>query len=199
MPKIVDHQTYRQELLSQCFDLFAQHGYSAITMRQIAQGLGVSTGTLYHYFPSKESIFEQLIEYLSIQDTSAEQLPNLDDFPSLSAKIDAVMEFLADKEDYISKSILIVMDYIQKQDRQTVQNHPIIQAAAERYEQAVARCLGIDDPTFAIFVISWFDGLVMRRMLTGEKVSLEKQGKLFGQMLEAYMQRQKAEGVGQKG
>ncbi|RMG11664.1 MAG: TetR/AcrR family transcriptional regulator [Cyanobacteria bacterium J055] len=187
MPKIVDHQTYRQELLSQCFDLFAQHGYSAITMRQIAQGLGVSTGTLYHYFPSKENIFEQLIEYLSIQDTSAEQLPNLDDCPTLSAKIDAVMEFLAEKEDYISKNILIVMDYIQKQDRQTVLEHPILQAAAERYEKAVARCLGIDDPALAIFVISWFDGLVMRRMLTGEKVSLVEQGKLFGQMLEAYM------------
>ncbi|HIK49873.1 MAG TPA: TetR/AcrR family transcriptional regulator [Oscillatoriales cyanobacterium M59_W2019_021] len=187
MPKIVDHQTYRQELLGKCFDLFAQHGYSAITMRQIAQGLGVSTGTLYHYFPSKENIFEQLIEYLSIQDTSAEQLPNLDDCPTLSAKIDAVMEFLAEKEDYISKNILIVMDYIQKQDRQTVLEHPILQAAAERYEKAVARCLGIDDPALAIFVISWFDGLVMRRMLTGEKVSLVEQGKLFGQMLEAYM------------
>jgi AcrR family transcriptional regulator len=193
MPKIVDRETYRQKLLSQCFDLFAQHGYSAITMRQIAEGLGVSTGTLYHYFPSKESIFEQLIEYLSIQDTSADQLPDLDDCPTLSAKIEAVMEFVAQKEDYISKNILIVLDYIQKQDRQTILKHSVLQAAAERYEQAVARCLGIDDPTLAIFVISWFDGLVMRRMLTGEKVSLAEQGKLFGQMLEAYIHSQSGE------
>lgn len=193
MPKIVDHETYRQKLLSQSFDLFAQHGYGAITMRQIAEGLGVSTGTLYHYFPSKESLFEQLIEYLSIQDTSAEQLPNLDDYLTLSAKIEAVMEFVAEKEDYISKNILIVMDYIQKQDRQTILKHSVLQAAEERYEQAVARCLGIDDPTLAIFVISWFDGLVMRRMLTGEKVSLVEQGKLFGQMLEAYVRGQSGE------
>lgn len=187
MPKIVDHETYRQTLLSQCFDLFAQQGYGAITMRQIAQGLGVSTGTLYHYFPSKESIFEQLIEYLSIQDTSADQLPNLDDYPTLSAKIEAVMEFLAEKEEYISNNIAIVMDYIQKQDRQTILEHSVLQAASERYEQAVARCLGIDDPTLVIFIISLCDGLILRRMLTGEKVSFVEQGKLLGQMLEAYV------------
>ena len=59
MPKIVDHEQYRKELLGKCFDLFAQKGYGSITMRQIAQGLGVSTGTLYHYFPSKQALFEQ--------------------------------------------------------------------------------------------------------------------------------------------
>jgi AcrR family transcriptional regulator len=193
MPKIVDHQTYRQELLSQCFDLFAQQGYGAITMRQIANGLGVSTGTLYHYFPSKESIFEQLIEYLSIQDTSTEQLPNLEGYPTLGAKIEAVMEFIAEKEEYISNSILIVMDYIQKQDRQTVLTHPVLQAAAERYEKAIERCLDLHDPTLVILVISWFDGLLMRRMLTGDKVSLVEQGKLFGQMLEAYVRTQSGE------
>ena len=62
MPKIVDHDRYRKELLSGCFTLFAERGYGSITMRQIAKALGVSTGTLYHYFPSKESIFMQLVQ-----------------------------------------------------------------------------------------------------------------------------------------
>jgi AcrR family transcriptional regulator len=54
MPKIVDHDQYRKELLSKCFDLFAEKGYGSITMRQIAEGLNVSTGTLYHYFPANK-------------------------------------------------------------------------------------------------------------------------------------------------
>ena len=62
MPKIVDRDQYRKELLIKSFDLFAQKGYGSITMRQLAQGLGVSTGTLYHYFPSKEALFLQLVE-----------------------------------------------------------------------------------------------------------------------------------------
>jgi AcrR family transcriptional regulator len=68
MPKIVDHDRYRKELLGKCFDLFAAKGYGSITMREIAQGLGVSTGTLYHYFPNKKVLFEQLIEQMAERD-----------------------------------------------------------------------------------------------------------------------------------
>ena len=71
MPKIVDHDRYRKELLQGSLDLFAERGYGSITMRQIAKGLGVSTGTLYHYFPSKESIFMQLVQELCEQDISS--------------------------------------------------------------------------------------------------------------------------------
>ena len=72
MPKIVDRDRYRKELLNKCFDIFAEKGYSSVTMREIGSEIGVSTGTLYHYFPSKESLFEQLIEYLSYEDTKEE-------------------------------------------------------------------------------------------------------------------------------
>ena len=37
-------------------------------MRQIAGGLKVSTGTLYHYFPNKQALFEQLVEEICQQD-----------------------------------------------------------------------------------------------------------------------------------
>jgi AcrR family transcriptional regulator len=67
MPKVVDHDQYRRTLLQQSLDLFAENGYSSITMRQLAEGLGVSTGTLYHYFPNKENMFLQLVEELTEQ------------------------------------------------------------------------------------------------------------------------------------
>ena len=70
MPKIVDHDRYRHELLAQCLSLFAEKGFGAVTMRQIADSLGVSTGTLYHYFPNKESIFAQLVEVYCSKDVA---------------------------------------------------------------------------------------------------------------------------------
>lgn len=93
MPKIVDHEQYRRELLSRCFDLFAEKGYGSLTMRQIAQGLGVSTGTLYHYFPSKEVLFEQLLEELTEQDihTITSALKGAD---TLSDRLAAAFAFL---------------------------------------------------------------------------------------------------------
>jgi AcrR family transcriptional regulator len=68
MPKIVDSEEYRKELLDKCFDLFANKGYANVTTRQIAKELGISTGAMYHYFPSKQALFEQLVEQISWQD-----------------------------------------------------------------------------------------------------------------------------------
>ncbi|WP_071796385.1 TetR/AcrR family transcriptional regulator [Natronohydrobacter thiooxidans] len=43
-------------------DLFAQHGYAAVSMRQIAQGVGVQAGALYLYTPDKQSLLFDLMQ-----------------------------------------------------------------------------------------------------------------------------------------
>ena len=94
MPKIVDRDQYRKELINKCFDIFSEKGYSSVTMREIASEIGVSTGTLYHYFPSKESLFEQLIVYLSYEDTKEEALAELGNPPTLGEKVEKLMNYL---------------------------------------------------------------------------------------------------------
>lgn len=42
--------------------VFARHGYAAGTTNRIAVRAGVSTGTLYQYFPNKDAILVALIE-----------------------------------------------------------------------------------------------------------------------------------------
>jgi AcrR family transcriptional regulator len=42
--------------------LFAQHGYAAVSMRQIAQDVGVQAGALYNYTPDKQSLLFELME-----------------------------------------------------------------------------------------------------------------------------------------
>lgn len=42
--------------------LFAQHGYAAVSMRQIAQDVGVQAGALYNYTPDKQSLLFDLME-----------------------------------------------------------------------------------------------------------------------------------------
>ena len=37
-------------------DLFAEQGYEATSMRDIAAALGLSPGAFYHHFPSKEAV-----------------------------------------------------------------------------------------------------------------------------------------------
>ncbi len=99
MPKIVDHDQYRKTLLDRAFDLFAEKGY-AITMRQIAQGLGVSTGTLYHYFPSKEALFEQLVIELAERDLSR-IIQEIKTANSPLDRIEAGLSYVEKNKDYL--------------------------------------------------------------------------------------------------
>jgi AcrR family transcriptional regulator len=60
----------RRAVLDASLRLFAQQGYRATTMREIADAAGVSTGNVYHHFPDKETIFRELIdEYFAITDS----------------------------------------------------------------------------------------------------------------------------------
>ena len=115
MPKIVDYEQYRKELLNKCFDLFAQKGYGSITMRQIAEGLRVSTGTLYHYFPSKQALFEQLAQEICEQDLSA-ALAELEGAQTLEEGMEALGRYLVKNEDYFIKWTYIWIDFCQHQD-----------------------------------------------------------------------------------
>ncbi|HVG24454.1 MAG TPA: TetR/AcrR family transcriptional regulator [Thermoanaerobaculia bacterium] len=60
----------RRAVLDAALRLFADQGYRATTMREIADAASVSTGNVYHHFPDKETIFQELLdEYFAIADT----------------------------------------------------------------------------------------------------------------------------------
>jgi AcrR family transcriptional regulator len=187
MPKIVDHDRYRQELLSQCLNVIAEKGYAAITMRQIAAGLGVSTGTLYHYFPSKDSLFDQLVEYISYQDTSEETIAQVRALPTLEQRLDAIFNFVAEHEEYFLHQTLMLIDFSRQKSREGINQHETLRRAGERYEKAMMQMLEIDDPTIILMIINLFDGLIVRRLYQGDRVSFTRQTQLLKEMLSTYL------------
>jgi AcrR family transcriptional regulator len=58
MPKIVDHDAERERIAEAAASVFRERGYSAVSLREIAQAAGVSKSALYHYFPTKLAMFE---------------------------------------------------------------------------------------------------------------------------------------------
>lgn len=188
MPKIVDHDQYRKELLSKCFDLFAQKGYSAITMRQIAEGLSVSTGTLYHYFPSKQVLFEQLVEDICEQDVLMAKA-ELEGKQTLQERLEALGKFLAKNEDYYIKWIYLQIDFCQHQDSKKMQDSVAFKGATERYEKAVYDILGIQDPVLTWFILSLIDGLIFERLTDNKAVSFTEQFSLLSKMVTAYLEK----------
>lgn len=51
----------RDEILAAGLDLFIRKGYAATKVSDIAEQVGMSVGLLFHYFESKEKLYEELI------------------------------------------------------------------------------------------------------------------------------------------
>jgi AcrR family transcriptional regulator len=51
----------RREILARADSLFAEKSFDEIKMAELASSLGIAKGTLYLYFPSKESLFLALL------------------------------------------------------------------------------------------------------------------------------------------
>lgn len=191
MPKIVDHDRYRKELLTKSFDLFAEQGYTAITMRQIAQALGVSTGTLYHYFPSKEALFEQLLEALAQQDilTFSAQIKAGE---TLRDKTNKAFELVEEHRDYFLKQTLIMIEFYQHQQREGKDISDLIRRIYQQTEELMVELFGIDDPNLSIFLMSLTDGLLLQQMYGHVKIDYQAQARLLTEMLELYLEKHKS-------
>ena len=51
----------REEILRAAMHLFVRKGYAGTKVGDIAEAVGMSTGLMFHYFESKEALYEELI------------------------------------------------------------------------------------------------------------------------------------------
>jgi AcrR family transcriptional regulator len=51
----------REVILERAADLFAKQGVAATTVREIAEAVGILSGSLYHHFPSKDAIVDAIV------------------------------------------------------------------------------------------------------------------------------------------
>jgi len=56
-------RTVREKILAVAARLFANEGYDAASMREIAEAAHVTKPTIYYYFRSKEGLFDALLEH----------------------------------------------------------------------------------------------------------------------------------------
>ena len=88
-----DHaETRRRAILVAAADLFDARGYAATTMEEVAAGAGISKGSIYNYFRSKNDLFTQLYsEMTAVDEDQADAL--LGRPGSAMQKIEALMDY----------------------------------------------------------------------------------------------------------
>ena len=67
MPKVVDHEARRLELMEVVVRLIARGGMEAATIREIARESGFSKGVVEHYFDDKEEMISAALEWVNLR------------------------------------------------------------------------------------------------------------------------------------
>lgn len=62
-----EHEERKSELTDAAWDLFSEKGYDGTTVNAVIDRVGVSKGTFYHYFSSKEDILDAAVERKTAQ------------------------------------------------------------------------------------------------------------------------------------
>ena len=154
MPKIVNHEERRQSILDHSFVLFAEKGYHGVSVRQIAKANGMTTGMLYHYFPGKPEIFQELLTRMQqrqIHDfknsLKTEQNPQL-----------ALLQFIQREQESLKNLLSIAIDFHRV--------HPDVDLTTllDPYEEAIQNGLQISTPQ-AKQMLTMILGDLARRLL----------------------------------
>ena len=179
MPKIVDHVAYRLELLEQSFHLFARLGYGNVSMRKVAAELGVSTGTLYHYFPNKQALFKQMYMTLS-QQSVVQMMQAADENAPLADRLDVFFDFVRENETDILNMIFLTFDFYRL--RQQDETDDFIRETMADMRESTRAIAGLSSD-LSLLLFSAVDGLLMQRFFGAEQVDLETQLTLLRQMI----------------
>jgi AcrR family transcriptional regulator len=168
VPKIVDHEAARADMLERAFELFATTGYDAVSMRQLAKWLSVSTGTLYHYFETKEHFFSEMVRYVAQRDlvTAVASIPAAAD---IGQRADALLRFLRTNETHLRNLLLLSLDFVRHSQETEV---PVIREAIAGFTRAIAEHIGGDVPREAAqpILASVIGALAIRALDPGSKI-----------------------------
>jgi AcrR family transcriptional regulator len=163
VPKVVDHEKRRAEILEQCFDLFAEHGYGAMTMRKLAAALGVSTGTLYHYFDGKPALFEAMFRWLRARDVQA-ALEGLPGDATQAVRLARLGEFLTTHQESLQQAVRVALDY--HRHAPDAESRLFVAETVREYHGALREQLGLTDhPELARVLFSFLIGMSVHGIL----------------------------------
>jgi len=183
MPKVVNKHQKQEHILRAALTVFAQKGFNATKMTDIALQAGIGKGTLYEYFNSKEDLFLKTFFFLFEQyDQELQEKLNVLTNPKDKIKLLIQVYFLEFGQQNFD-FMQIMMDYWMASARQNaVQNFSLL-ALYQEYQQVISQILqeGIEQNIFrthntchyAQILIALLDGLFLQIFLDPKAFDLK--------------------------
>ena len=186
MPKIVNKEQKKMEILQSAIYVFAEKGIQKTKMIDIAEKAGIGKGTIYEYFDSKENIFEEAFHsHFGQMELQVTQLAESSSDAVTKLKIlmrTTLVDFFIEHGEFAG----IMMDFWAEGIRQKDENILGIVNLKDMYTMfrgVVSDILqqGIDEGVFktmnkfavASAIIGSFDGLLLQWIVDREAINLD--------------------------
>ena len=191
MPKIVDHDARRAEIVSAVWRVISRDGMASATTRNIAKEAGCSNGILSHYFSDKSELLHAALQhgYRRVEEQIAECRTRL---RGLAALRQVLLLAVAVTEDKLVGN-KVELAYLGEAvgDRKLTREH---HATYERYRAIVREVLGearrageiepgVDLDTLTDMLVALVDGLGMEAALFEDSFTAKRQAKIVDGML----------------
>ena len=169
MPKIVDHDAQRALLLDGAFEFFADCGYTALSMRSLASRLETTTGVLYHYFDTKNDIFEQALMRSTerqIKDVLTLIRPDM----PINERLQTLAHWLQAHQGDLKRTLLLALDA----QRQAPDAQTAISQAVKRFAEALDNHFGSQTGLWQKIL-----GTLIASQLNGDPLTMDKLTKML--------------------
>ena len=110
MARPLDHEAQRRALLQRAFPVFIDNGVADLSMRRLSRELGVTTGTLYHYFDSKQELLEELAALIALANVAALRA-SLENVGTLTERLDQLTSFFEEHNELLSNGIVLLLEF----------------------------------------------------------------------------------------
>ena len=168
MPKIVDHEARRVDILDRSLGLFADRGYTGLSMRDLATGLGVSTGTVYHYFPNKAALFESMMRHLGRTNVT-QAIADLQPGSTLMERKTIFRAFIETRAEQLRHSLWVAIDYQRAVDEDASN---LVREIMTGYQDALTELLADGDQQLGRLMLYMLLGLLVHDGLQPEDVDI---------------------------
>ncbi|MFI5395027.1 MAG: TetR/AcrR family transcriptional regulator [Candidatus Binatia bacterium] len=169
MPKIVDASKKRQGILAAAAAIFARHGYRGTNLQRVAAAAGMGKSSLYHYFPTKEALFNALADHLFRHE--AELFDALAASPRPAAeRLRTLVDAIAAMLDEWSKTGPLLLDFLReprgrRRVRETFRTARAALARLIKDGQRAGQFRPEAAPALATIVLGCLDGLFLQEMV----------------------------------
>jgi AcrR family transcriptional regulator len=183
MPKSVDHDERREELLAAVWRVIVREGLDRVTIRMIAKETGWSSGVLAHYFVDKDDILASALR-LALERIEERWDEKLDGLPAPVALRVLVLDNLP-LDDERETETRFLMNYWSRSiraggrvDEHTWRRGPVLVdrlAALVAEGQASGEIVAGEPADVAERLLALIDGLSLHALLDPQRVTRERQ------------------------